>query len=572
MGEVEMFEKEILESFQRLNKSPRDKQVEYIDQVLRVYLEQGKSNCILNAPTGTGKSIIGAVVADVLHYIIDVPENRASFILMGNNMLTQQYAETFDGVRDVLLVKGANNYRCHALSTEMEPEFADSCCSYDLKKSSKPELNQLAEKYCGSCEFARLKKAKHVAQHVITNFSYFFIDRLFTKQHAHRTITVWDEAHTVNDAFAEHCAVYISEKRLKFFEDEVGQHLKLGDTSVFVTFKELKLAILNKQINSSNYFEYLEKLHKAYKDVQLGFEEAAQYVMQSELKQYSKLMKIGKKYADMACKIGDLIAYQYEHVFELNVDTNEVTVKPIFVNRMFDTLINSQFQLFMSATVSDVMLYQTLGLDPADTAYVKLEPSFPVENKRVVFLGVDKLNYTTMQLPETRKKLQTACYKLVDKHASDGESGIILTPSFDVTELVSEQLYKLDVKVFQHQRGTKLVEVIKAYKAHSGEKVLISPSMFEGLSLDDELSRYQIFVKCPFASLGEKRMKYIAEHHKDIYTLQTILKLVQGAGRSVRSKDDHAVTYMLDSMIDWTWKNRLNEWKNEFQVSFSSLV
>jgi Rad3-related DNA helicase len=96
--------------------------------------------------------------------------------------------------------------------------------------------------------------------------------------------------------------------------------------------------------------------------------------------------------------------------------------------------------------------------------------------------------------------------------------------------------------------------------------------MFEGLSLDDDLSRFQIYVKAPYASLGEKRVKYIADNYKQLYELQTILRIIQGAGRSVRSEEDYATTYMLDSMLSYLWKSRLNEWKDEFSVSYQTLM
>jgi len=40
------------------------------------------------------------------------------------------------------------------------------------------------------------------------------------------------------------------------------------------------------------------------------------------------------------------------------------------------------------------------------------------------------------------------------------------------------------------------------------------------------------------------------ESNKDWYARDTILKIVQGAGRSIRSKDDWAHTFILDSNIN----------------------
>lgn len=570
-----IYEPAILEAFSKLGKSPRGKQVAYCNQIIEAYLERNKKMVVLSAPTGTGKSIIGAVVAEVMHDLLGRQEQQCgSFILMGTNILATQYAETFDGIRDFLQVKGANNYPCHALSTMQEYVGADSCCEKDMRMSKEPDLEQIVSKYCGKCEFAYVKRAKHAVTHLITNYSYYFIDRLFTHQHAKRTITVWDEAHTINDAFAEHCAVYVSDKRLATLAEEITEHLKVGDMSIFATIKKMRDDIKSGHIDDSNYLEKLDRLHEVYTYVKNKAMELAMINLKSDIKLYSKLSKLSKKYGDMACKIGDLLAYDYEHIFELNKELKELSVKPIFVGSMFNTLINSDYQLFMSATVSGQMLIETLGLNPNDLEYIKLPPCFPVENKKVVFLNVEKLNYTTMKDVSIQDKIANTCRKLVERHYNENESGIILTPSFDVTDLIVKHLSKKskDVKIFHHERGTKLAPLVDKFKEYSEPSVLISPSMFEGLSLDDELSRYQVYVKAPYASLGEKRMKYIADHHKNMYQLATILRIIQGAGRSVRGPEDYAVTYCIDSMLSYLWKSNLNEWKDEFQVSFQTLI
>jgi Rad3-related DNA helicase len=76
--------------------------------------------------------------------------------------------------------------------------------------------------------------------------------------------------------------------------------------------------------------------------------------------------------------------------------------------------------------------------------------------------------------------------------------------------------------------------------------VLLSPSMTEGLDLRDDLSRFQIVAKVPYASLADPYVKTRMELDPDWYQLQTALTLVQALGRSVRSSDDHAISYIID--------------------------
>ena len=71
--------------------------------------------------------------------------------------------------------------------------------------------------------------------------------------------------------------------------------------------------------------------------------------------------------------------------------------------------------------------------------------------------------------------------------------------------------------------------------------------MSEGVDLKDDLSRFQIVCKVPYPYLGDKLVKKKMNKWKWWYALQTAKTIVQSVGRSVRSKDDSAVTYILDS-------------------------
>jgi hypothetical protein len=93
------------------------------------------------------------------------------------------------------------------------------------------------------------------------------------------------------------------------------------------------------------------------------------------------------------------------------------------------------------------------------------------------------------------------------------------------------------------QRGEVIAEHVNSTKP----TVLISPSLYTGLDLKDDLSRFQIIVKVPYPDLGDRWINEKRRSNEQWYTWQTALRLVQGYGRSIRSKEDYAVTYVLDS-------------------------
>lgn len=566
------YEKQILEAFKTLKMSPRENQVHYINEVIEAFIDKKKPYVVLNAPTGTGKSIIGAVIAKVISAIKGT--KLASLILMHNNALAEQYFNTFSGFgkEQYLQLKGTNNYPCGVLSTPAEQVSAEHCAIQQLRKA---RLNDLIDSHCNSCEYQILKRFKNESQNVISNFSYYFVDRQFSNVFEPRDVVIWDEAHTINDAFCEHNAIYFSKDRLQKFYEEINSNLELTDLELFGKMKKIIKDLEAKQINEENYKSYLKILgeiyHKAYEAAQV-LADASGY----DINKFTKYSKISKKYYGLGCKIGDLLNYNYEHIFEFNPETIEATVKPIFIGSMFEqTLIHSEFNLFMSATISKDYITETLKIDPQLVEFIKVAPSFPKEHKQIVFFNTQNLNYRSMQDEKTVATLCKNVEKIVKKHVTEyDENGIILTPSFIVTEKLANAIKdaKIPVQLFEHKRGMKANDVLSAFKKSKGPSVILSPSIYEGIDLPGDLSRYQIIVKAPFPSLAEKRMKYILDKHPNIYNLLTIQKIVQGGGRSVRSMDDFAVTYILDSQAQRVFNSNLNVWKDEFEVSFSSVL
>lgn len=578
------YEQQILEAYQRLDFKPRGRQVEDINTILVAFLDEGFQTIVLSAPTGTGKSIIGAVVAETLHHLKYPDANAgASFLLTPTNVLSEQYHKTFQEGRDprdtrFRMLKGAANFECSALSTPEEPQNAENCA---MRLFLKENMHSTVEQHCNACDYNLQRSLRDRARHLITNYAYYFIDRMWAEQLAKRTITVYDEAHLINDLFTEHNAIYFSDSRIKKMIEETQElSVQLGSTSmVYKIFKAVRTDLMNGKINDTNYTSYLAQLADAYGQVTEAAQAAAERSVHDR-KKYLMYTKMSKKYFGLGCKIGDLFQYDYPHAFEykernpkIGQDEDEVSVKAIFVGDMFDKLVNADYNLLMSATISEQYARRTLTLENAK--HIRLAPSFPRENKKIVFFKPQNLNYNSLKDANVVKQLQATCFQIADHHTKRGERGIVLAPSFVLTEGIASALEGagLKARIYEHKRGEKLAEVLDRFKRYTGgPAVLLTPSGFEGLDLAGDLSRYQIILKAPFGSLGEARMKKILATYPDIYSLLTTMKLVQGAGRSVRGPDDYATTYMLDSNIQRLWTAKNMEWADEFQTVFTSVL
>lgn len=572
------YQEKINQAFERLGYSPRIGQVEAVNSIIESFIDEKKSSVILCAPTGTGKSIIGLVSAEVLSQLNGNESSKSSIILSATNTLLKQYDTSFSQKLDgkFIMLKGANNYDCTALSQPGQNENAESCAWYSMVKSGR-EFEDVITNHCNVCDYLNTKNKKNTVRHLTTNYSYFFVDRMYTGKFEDRDLVIWDEAHLVNDLFSEHNAIHFSQKRLQAMSQEIAETVKITDLSIAKTLVSVAADCAKKdKINEKNYQQYLNALHGVYRYAkERGVIEGDKALRSNNMSSYTKYSRFVKKYEGLMCKIDDLFKYSYEHVFEYKEDDCAVTIKPVFVGTMIDALQAGPRNLFMSATVSEEFITKTLNLNKETTKFIKLEPTFPKENKEVVFFDPLSLSYSSLQNPDTVKTLRKNVVKIVKKHTEEKDRGIILTPSFKLqNEIVSEILSsKLTIKMFEHRQGEKLEHVLEAFKAYQGDSaVLISPSMFEGIDLPGNLSRFQVLVKAPFPSLADKRMKFILDNHPSIYNAITIMKMTQGFGRSVRSVEDFATSYCLDLNGQRLFNSSQNIWKNEFALRFTKFL
>lgn len=261
----------------------------------------------------------------------------------------------------------------------------------------------------------------------------------------------------------------------------------------------------------------------------------------------------------------ELIKDDKEILFENIIDPEEygIMATPIFIKKYWDVLNTSQYNLFMSATITKEYLEKTIDLQ-GTTKFIFIPSSFPKENKLIIDYKSQVLNYNTMQDYNTINNILKSCEEIVN--IGSDVNGIILTTTFNLTHKIAERISKKvpSVKVFEHVQGKKVADIIEEFKNTKVPSVLISPSLWEGISLDDDKSRYQIICKTPYGSLASKRNKYIQLKLPEIYQQQTLLTLIQGFGRSVRNKEDYCITYCLDRCTHQEIEKPYNVWKNDY--------
>jgi Rad3-related DNA helicase len=232
-----------------------------------------------------------------------------------------------------------------------------------------------------------------------------------------------------------------------------------------------------------------------------------------------------------------------------------VTLMPLEVSAYFDSILDKgSVSLFMSATIlSKDYLCKTTGLEPDKVKFIRIEKSdFPAENRPIYLKNTAWLNAKTMagSMPEIAKEVNL----ILSRHRD--HKGIIHTTSYSQLQFIKDNIGKENAgRLIETGSGLDRSEVLEKHYTSKKPTVLISPSLHLGVDLKDDFSRFQIIVKVPYPDLTDKRIAKMKEHDAKWYTWNTVLRLVQAYGRSVRSKDDYATTYILDSSISYLLKS-----------------
>jgi Rad3-related DNA helicase len=160
-------------------------------------------------------------------------------------------------------------------------------------------------------------------------------------------------------------------------------------------------------------------------------------------------------------------------------------------------------------------------------------------------------------------KLAEAVKEILKEHK--GQKGIIHSHSYKITNFLRKNIR--DKRLIFHDADDR-EEALRKHMSSTTATVLVSPSMAEGVDLRDDLSRFQIIMKVPYPSLGDKLVKKRMHRWSWWYPMQTIKTIVQAVGRSIRNEKDQAVTYILDA----DWQRFYNKNSNIFPDSFKQAL
>jgi Rad3-related DNA helicase len=574
--------------------TPRPIQLQAL-QHIEESLSNGYRNIVISAPTGVGKSYIAVCLALAF---------KEADILTATVQLQEQYLRDFRFIRPLM---GRKNFtcpiydnkpcsivptvRCRGMKRKIKVEDV-------IKKDDEEDNNSLTTIYAiidkndglggtskdiiprcslyldkedivhikvtnkGTsneqvtfnadyelCDYYLHKHLAYKSSFRIINYHEYFtlVNNIASKDKLSTKLLICDEAHMLEEKVIDFYNVAIDNKLL----NPLRKH-ELIDKNLKVEYKEE---------DKEYYKQLLIVIIKGYTDLINIMAEAIgrSSLHESEKRKLTfKLAEYEERLQRLTTVLNVLELYPDNFIVDAVVNKRKnlvVKLLPLnispFLRPVFDRV---QYRVFMSATIDYPMLKRELGLADADTILIDLPSPFPVENRKVFLMNAYTLNRENMSDKRTLMQVSSVIDSLMSKHQN--EKGLILTTSYELAGNIFR--YSNNKSRLLLTKDISAKEVLEKH-ARTNANVILTPTMWEGVDLKDDLCRFIIIAKTPYPSLADKRIKVKAERDKEWYRSVTLMRLIQGCGRGVRHDKDYCITYILDSNATWLIKGKMKQ-------------
>lgn len=524
-------------------------QRETVEAICRTYFEDPTSSIIIDAPTGTGKSIIAIASSLVL-----IEMGKKGYLVTSDLSLQDQYESDLYRLKLPWgSIKGVDNYEC---SVNGLPFSLGECRLKGMSYEKAKELNCYSD-----CGYLNARETAINTRIALLNYSFWLIQRNYVEDKKaeeggspfeQRDFVFFDEAHKIDEIVQNHFSPRIDKTILSKIIILDNFLRKWAFTKPDVAKNELE-SIIHTLLTSNSKVELLNVMVKLKKFLEI-YLEIGKHIKAASKKRYSDSVvprdwrtafSTIDRIKDVHCKFEDFIMIIQQVGVEKMIP-DQKSEEALFTCAEEQWLIKkhlhekANFKIFMSATIGDPVSYmKIMGIENARV--IRLLNDFNYDKSPIVFVNRHKMSMREKDasLPKVIKILD----KIISKHA--GQNGVIHCGSYEFMNYIITKS-KHTFRLINYDNSKDKTEAIELFKKKS-DAVLVGPSLLEGLDLKDDTSRFQIFFKVPYPSLGSPHVKAKMNYMPDWYDWKTSVSFLQGIGRSVRSKDDWAVTYVLDA-------------------------
>lgn len=523
-----------------LDMKPRKQQLNAIEFTKQA-INNEKKFILLDLPPGGGKSYFGIPMFSNW-YKNNIDPNAKFDILTNSKMLQEQYIKDFPYIKNL---KGKSNYWCEKNNTDCEK-------GEEICKASKTS--------CNSCPYKRACLEWTESDISITNFHMFDTLSIFVPERLRNRkagVLIVDEAHDFENVFCDYLSCKInariikkcgfSDKEVREIDDKLARMRDIEHYSSFIS--NYLLNRLESLIGQFKFKLSSNKTSEKKKKEISGFSKNASSML-SKLKNFIEEYTSEPKKDDKNANENEVENPKDNWVLDINKNPKEalysgieLIAQPVWSNKYLKKYVWDHYDhvIFMSGTFLDKDLIVYLNeFDKNLTEYKQFDSVFPIKRRPIYYIKAGKMTYK--EKVKTFQEQKKWVKKILNKNKN--RKGLIHTNTYEVSDWFKMQIRE---PRFLFHTSIDKDEMLRLHKNSDDPTIMVSPSMISGVDLKDDLSRFQIISKIPYPNISSNKVKQRQKTNTNWYNWKTVIDVIQAYGRSIRSVDDWAETYILDS-------------------------
>lgn len=473
----------------------RPHQEDAIEDILSAF-ERGSKVVFLDAPTGSGKTLIAEAVRRRIR--------GAALYACTTKTLQDQFLEDYDYAA---VLKGRRNY-----PTQLAPfpdVTADDCTATGDRGCNWCEVRS-------GCAYQQAKARALSSKLAVVNTAYLLAAWNGPGTFRDRDLVILDECDLLEGSLMGFVEVNITKRKQERYG--IDRPAKKTVKESWLEWVAKTLPIIQRELRLIP--EDVDDIHQIRERRWLDGMLANLRLLQSDLE-------------------GDETAWVYD------LQRDSIVFKPVEVKAFGEQALWShgkRFLVMSASIISAQEMAESLGLED-DWDVVRVESTFPVANRPVHTLYAGRVSSKTYNdvVPTLGEYLR----KIVQHH--QGERILVHTVSYQLARDLHGYLRGIpNTRTYSNARER---ELLLEWMKRTPGAVVLAPSFDRGVDLPGDLCTVQVIAKVPYPYLGDEQVKqrlYGTRGGQLWYAVQTVRSLVQMTGRGVRSAQDTCVTYILD--------------------------
>ncbi|PLW79861.1 hypothetical protein C0585_05570 [Candidatus Woesearchaeota archaeon] len=594
------------------NLFPHDKirpiQDELIDNVKKAV--KNGLNLVAHAPTGLGKT--AASISPALEYARE--NNKTIFFLTSRHTQHKIAIDTLKeikrkhdldllatdiiGKKHMCVVPGINLLHPSEFSEFCKSQREEGNCAFysmtkksgkatvyakkvlgELKKMGTPSVEEIIEtsKKNNLCAYEVAVMLSQNSDVIIADYNYIFNRNIregfLTKieKLPEDLIIIVDEAHNLPNRvkdMATHRISNILMKRAlkeasKYQNEEIADQLIHIENTIRKMSEDLNRENKEKKVSKEDFIIEIEKEYE-YDELIASLEFFSSKVLEEEKK------------SSISSIVTFLEAWRGpDHGFLRMIELKDGLREPL-INLSYKCLdpsvitseiINqSHSTILMSGTLKPINMYSEL-LGVSQPIEKEFQSPFPEDNR--INLIIPKTTTKFQQRSEAQyKNIAQECVKVTDNVPGNS---IIFFPSYALLDQIKKYFVELNQKTIfteiRNMDGETKQELLDNFKKYEKEGsvllAVVSGSFGEGIDLPGDLLKCVVIVGLPLSTPDLETKTLIDYFDKKFskgweygYTAPAINKVMQNAGRCIRSEKDRGIVVYLDERYAWSNYNK----------------